>query len=396
MQIKNKRIKILIGQSNIKVINSQPFNKITMEFLSLFSKEIFKEKKSKKYSDLITLGFWCRKQNLETLKKIYSDNFFRTGLGILFHVPPRNVPVTAIYSYIFGIISGNSNIIRISNPKLENIALVLKILKKLLNKKKFKLIKQTNCFVNYEQDDEISNLISKGVDGRLIWGGDKTIEKFKNFSTKLNCIDLMFSDKYSLSILNSNKILKFNKNELNKFIENFYNDIFLMDQNACSSPHLVCWTKNSSLKQIKIFWEKLDDFVKKKYLLSDFISSKRYLTLNRIQMDHLNLKLLRSSKSFYVLELPKLHENIKDLRGFAGIIFQYHLKSLNEVLFFLSRKIQTITYFGLQKKDLIKLLNSNRLRGIDRVVPVGQALNVDLKWDGYNIVERLTRIIDIK
>ena len=59
MQIKNKRIKILIGQSNIKGVNSQPFNKITMEFLSLFSKEIFKEKKSKKYSDLITLGFWC-------------------------------------------------------------------------------------------------------------------------------------------------------------------------------------------------------------------------------------------------------------------------------------------------------------------------------------------------
>ena len=73
MQIKNKKIKILIGQSTIKVINAQPFNKITMEFLSLFSKEIFKEKKSKKYSDLITLGFWCRKQNLENLKK----NLFR-------------------------------------------------------------------------------------------------------------------------------------------------------------------------------------------------------------------------------------------------------------------------------------------------------------------------------
>ena len=396
MLIKNNKIKIILGYSQIKERNANPFNKISIEFLSSFSKEIFKEKKTKKYSDIITLGFWCRKQNLENLKKIYLDNFFRTGLGILFHVPPRNVPITAIYSFIFGVISGNSNLIRISDPKLENIKLILKILGKLLSNKKFKIIKETNCFINYEQNDDISNLLSKQVDGRLIWGGDKTIEKFKNFSTKPNCTDLMFGDKYSLSILNSKIIFKFDKTKFNKFIENFYNDIFLMDQNACSSPHLICWTENSSKKEINIFWNKLDKFVQKKYLISDFITSRRYLTLNKIQMGNKNLKLLKNSKNFYVFNLKKLSKNTDNLRGFAGIIFQYHLKSINEILHLLSRKIQTISYLGLQKNDFLKILSSNKLKGIDRIVPVGQALNVDLKWDGYNIIERLTRVIDIK
>ena len=113
-------------------------------------------------------------------------------------------------------------------------------------------------------------------------------------------------------------------------------------------------------------------------------------------MGNKNLKLLKNSKNFYVFNLKKLSKNIDNLRGFAGIIFQYHLKSINEILHLLSRKIQTISYLGLQKNDFLKILSSNKLKGIDRIVPVGQALNVDLKWDGYNIIERLTRVIDIK
>ena len=34
--------------------------------------------------------------------------------------------------------------------------------------------------------------------------------------------------------------------------------------------------------------------------------------------------------------------------------------------------------------------------GIDRIVPVGQALDIGLVWDGYNIDKFLTRIIDLK
>ena len=35
------------------------------------------------------------------------------------------------------------------------------------------------------------------------------------------------------------------------------------------------------------------------------------------------------------------------------------------------------------------------IKGIDRVVPVGKTMDFDLIWDGYNLVERLTRVIRI-
>ena len=33
------------------------------------------------------------------------------------------------------------------------------------------------------------------------------------------------------------------------------------------------------------------------------------------------------------------------------------------------------------------------LRGIDRVVPVGRALDMDIVWDGYDLIGSLSRLI---
>ena len=38
----------------------------------------------------------------------------------------------------------------------------------------------------------------------------------------------------------------------------------------------------------------------------------------------------------------------------------------------------------------------NSLNGIDRIVPIGQALDINFVWDGHDLNRSLTRIIDIK
>ena len=34
--------------------------------------------------------------------------------------------------------------------------------------------------------------------------------------------------------------------------------------------------------------------------------------------------------------------------------------------------------------------------GVDRVIPVGQALEIDLIWDGYDIIRSLSRTINVR
>ena len=38
----------------------------------------------------------------------------------------------------------------------------------------------------------------------------------------------------------------------------------------------------------------------------------------------------------------------------------------------------------------------NNVSGIDRIVPVGRALDMDVVWDGYDVISSLSRVVDIK
>ena len=52
-------------------------------------------------------------------------------------------------------------------------------------------------------------------------------------------------------------------------------------------------------------------------------------------------------------------------------------------------------YFGFDIKELKNFVVSNQLRGIDRIVPIGRSLDMDVIWDGYDIMDHLSRTIDI-
>ena len=55
-----------------------------------------------------------------------------------------------------------------------------------------------------------------------------------------------------------------------------------------------------------------------------------------------------------------------------------------------------MTYFGLKKDELISFVENEKLRGIDRIVPIGSALDMDLIWDGYDLPLALSRVVDIR
>ena len=97
----------------------------------------------------------------------------------------------------------------------------------------------------------------------MIWGGDQTINYFKKFETHPRCRDIMFSDRYSLAILNSDKINLANDSEMYKLSQNFFNDTYLNDQMSCSSPHLILWLGKKIDKAKDKFWNNLEKYVKK-------------------------------------------------------------------------------------------------------------------------------------
>ena len=59
-------------------------------------------------------------------------------------------------------------------------------------------------------------------------------------------------------------------------------------------------------------------------------------------------------------------------------------------------KTQTITYWGMDKYEIRSLIKEVNVEMIDRVVPLGHALDFDYIWDGYNIFMEMISFKSIK
>ena len=47
-------------------------------------------------------------------------------------------------------------------------------------------------------------------------------------------------------------------------------------------------------------------------------------------------------------------------------------------------------------ETIYHLIEKYHLSGIDRIVPIGEGLSMDLIWDGYDIITTMSRIITVQ
>lgn len=390
-----KEIKFLVGDKKFNNNSLNPYNNNVCHFLDKFSLEL-RKKKYNRYPDLKSLSFWCRKKNIDKLKINFDGKEIKKGRGLIFHITPSNVPTNFMYSLIFGLLTGNSNVVKVPSKKITQILIICKIIRKLLNTTKFKKIKDLIKILSFKKDDEsFTEYLSKICDVRIIWGGDKTINTIRKFQIQERSIEITFPDRQSLCIINSDKIVLINKFDLKKIIKNFYNDTYLYDQNACSSPNLILWTGRSVKLARKKFWNELYNLLKNQY---DIPEKAAFDKFNKLAVDIVNLDFVKFYEKYenliYTVFLKRMDQNFENLKSKWGYFYECKLENvkLKEVI---TKKYQTLTYFGFKKNFLKSFFNSG-IRGIDRVVPIGQATDMSFNWDGYDINNILTRTIEMR
>ncbi len=383
---------------DIKIEVKQPFNKSSIDFINDFSKELKKNKYSLKMPNLFYLMIWSSKSNILKINDNLKDDKFRLGRGLVFHICPSNVPVNFVYSFFLGLLSGNSNIIKIPSKNFSEKKIIIETIQKLFSKKKYSNIKKSNFFVEYDSNLDIKKTekISAMADARIIWGGDKTVNNLKKIWTPERCVDLCFSDRYSLSVLDGEKLNYLSKQNLNKLIRKFFYDSYTMNQMACNSPHFVFWVGGIKKEIKKYFWKKLSVIAKEKFKFDDIHVMDKFsnLILNLIDKPVFD-KIDMYKNRLYVLDVKQKKLNIENVRGVNGTFFQKDLKSLNQLANFINKKCQTITYFGFNNNRFKKLLTDNNLLGADRIVKIGEGLNFELNWDGYDTIKILSRVVTV-
>ena len=94
--------------------------------------------------------------------------------------------------------------------------------------------------------------------------------------------------------------------------------------------------------------------------------------------------------------LSKIPKDVQDLRVGFGFFFEYFIKELKQITNCINTKIQTLTYFGFKQSELKKFIYNQKPNGIDRMIPIGRALEFSEIWDGYDLIRNLSKIVDLK
>ena len=91
------------------------------------------------------------------------------------------------------------------------------------------------------------------------------------------------------------------------------------------------------------------------------------------------------------LQLP----DIELLHVGGGLFWEAHLPTLSDLTPLLDQRSQTISSFGIPESVWADWVQTEAPQ-IDRIVPLGQALEFDTIWDGHDLLRDFTKLVAIR
>ncbi len=400
------KITYLTGnKENIKYITDVPskgmFDEEIVEFCNTISKELMSNRDAKAFPDVVTLGFWLRKSSIKQLEARFTDTDtepenIKKGRGVAFHIAPSNVPVNFAYSLFTGLLTGNANVVRVPSKDFPQVDIICNSIKQVLEE--YDAIRPYITLVRYERDKDINDYLSAMCDVRVVWGGDATIAEIRKSELGPRSTEITFADRYSLAVIDADSYLDLNNKE--KFAQDFYNDTYLSDQNACTSPRVVVWkgAGETVIRAKEQFWKYLHELVEQKYVIQPIQCVDKLSTeyISAACCGEECLHIINTSDNLITrISVDKLTDVLMDYRGNSGYFYEYNMTDVMELRDICNNThCQTIGLLG--DKAILKPLLHSGIKGVDRVVPIGHTMDFDIIWDGYNLAERLTRNIVMK
>jgi hypothetical protein len=377
-----------------------PFSPEVVEFIGEFSRVIMKDHSLREFPEVIALAFWMRKASLAKLEKTFEERRLDAvllGRGVVFHIAPANVDTIFIYSLFMSMLAGNVNIVRVSGKKSPILNVLLGVLNKVTDSNKFEEVRKRFLVVQYEHNDEITGYFSQQCDARVTWGGDETIRRIRAIPIKPTALELTFADKFSFCILNAAEVLQLK--DFEALSVNFYNDSYWFRQMACSSLRLVVWIGDNETieKARELFWKHIEETVEQKQQEISAASAVDKLAAQysmAVEGDSVTIVPSSTNRVNRVL-LASPGDLKRELHCGSGLFFELKLKKIDDISQFVTRKDQTMGYFGFDVHELKQMVLKNKLKGIDRIVPLGKALDFSHIWDGFDLLRELCREVYI-
>ncbi|WP_051357273.1 acyl-CoA reductase [Azorhizobium doebereinerae] len=368
-----------------------PFDAGRVELVASVADAIIRRKAE--VSPFVTyLGFWTRLAALRQLERSFRDRdlpgTLRRPRGLAFHLPPKNVETIFLYSWILSYLAGNANVVRMPQELSPEVSWVLDQFLGALEATG----ERTQMFIHYPSDSEMSAVISAHCDARVVWGGDAKIAAFERLPLRNGGKSLWFGDRSSLGVLKGAAIAALDAGGTDALAHRLFNDVFVFDQMACSSPQAlyVVGSASEHAAAVKALLGSLSLVAAGRGAASATGQqiTKMAAAFSAAATGDANEVSWRGAELTAVFAAGPDRIERRVGGGFLGIAFIPDLADLNGLL---RERDQTVTHFGFSAEEIRLAAERYLGPGVSRWAPVGAALDFDHVWDGYDILFELTR-----
>ncbi len=382
--------------------NLHPFQDTAIQFLEALSKHILLDRSMRAYPELMAMAHWLRKAHIFELKREYeqrtSDRYVLPR-GTIIHFAPANVDSVFIYSWILSMLAGNKNIIRLSRRTNEQTDILMRKINDVITRPEFTAIAARTLLVRYAYEQEYTAYLSEHCDVRVLWGGDQSVRTIRAIPLAPNAVELVFPNRYSKSVLSADAVIQADEQAMAVLGKQFYNDALWYGQLACSSPRELFWvgTSESIATAKERFWNSLEQALHKEHYKNEpALNMLRLTTSDYYAAQEQTGQVLAGYASAPVrVEVKEADFQLRDMHCGGGLFLEYSLPELQQLHQHIHERDQTLSYFGFERQQLAVWAMQIPNRGIDRIVPVGQALDFGSVWDGYDLFTYFSREIAI-
>ncbi len=398
-----------------------PFSADSLAAADRFARRLMSDPMARTRPELMTLGFFMRKAELTRAQAeraaVARPELLEVPVGLVFHIPPANVDTIFLYSWVQSLLAGNLNLVRISARSAPLVEHLCRLLCEVLAEPDLAAVRARTAMIQYGHDDAITTAISAHANLRVIWGGDATVAAIRRSPLPPHARDLTFADRFSLLALSAPVVADSAPAELTLLVEQLFNDLYWFDQAGCSSPRLCLWlgTPAELAAARALLWPALAAFADQRGYHPDLaMRLAKDVFCHRAVLDGPVTARTIYGPALTVLSVSTLTGLNRDHPG-AGLLFETSIDpsqnrdpisdsssasaiadALERTLRpWLTRKDQTLTYFGIPRDSLVELARRLSGRGLDRIVPVGQALQMSRFWDGYDLASEMIRRVHL-
>jgi Acyl-CoA reductase (LuxC) len=380
----------------------EPFADDAVELCNRFAQRLMSDPVARVHPELMTLAVFMRKTELTRMKREFEasgrPDVVRVPHGLVFHLPPAHVDTLFMYSWLWSVLAGNSNLVRLSSRSSPVIDHLCDLLAAELDRPEMAGPRSRLAMIQYDHDPAITAAISARSMLRVIWGSDATIATIRR-EAPLPAFgrDLTFADRWSLLALGAEAVASLHDTGIDQLAERVFNDVFWFDQLACSSPRLCLWIgdRTQVTAARRRLWPAVAEVATRRgYRPEVGARLGRELFIHRAVLDGPVIARSDFGPALAVLRIDRLDGLRRDHPG-MGLMFEAVAPSLASIDRYVDRKDQTLSHFGLSRQDLLGLAERLGGRGIDRIVPVGQALHLARYWDGYDLGAEFVRSVHV-